>query len=354
MNNIKEIVSLRIKSARTIAGLSLRELSQKINGVVSHTAITKYESGLIMPDSKVLLALSSALNVKVDYFLRPYNINIDNIEFRKKSKLPVKTVKGIKEEVTDMIARYIELEQFLNLSSDFINPLQNVVINSGNDIENAVNSLLIEWRIGFNALPNVIELLEDKEIKVIELDVNEHFDGLSGWANSNIPVIVVNKNFPIERKRFTALHELAHLLLRFNNNIDPKMIEKYCHRFAGAMLIPKDTFFTEIGKNRNNISISELINVKETYGISIQAIMARAKDLGVISEDKFIQYRIWVNKSENHKKEIGMGEFIGKEHSSRFKQLLYRATAEEVISMSKAANLANQKLASFRDEFIAI
>ena len=57
---------------------------------------------------------------------------------------------------------------------------------------------------------------------------------------------------------------------------------------------------------------------------------------------------------ENHKKEIGYGEYKGVEHSSRFKQLLYRATAEEIISMSKAASLSNIKLAQFRDEFMAI
>jgi predicted HTH domain antitoxin len=34
--------------------------------------------------------------------------------------------------------------------------------------------------------------------------------------------------------------------------------------------------------------------------------------------------------------------------------LLYRAASEEIISMSKAANLANKKLADFRDEFFAV
>ena len=120
--NMKDIIAKRIKSARTLAGLSLRELSDKMDGIVSHNAITKYEKGLMMPDSKVLLALANALKVKVDYFFRPYTIEIDNIEFRKKSKLPEKEVKSIKEEAIDTIARYIELEQFLNLGSAFVNP----------------------------------------------------------------------------------------------------------------------------------------------------------------------------------------------------------------------------------------
>ena len=351
---MKVLIAKRIKSARNLAGLSMRELSDKMDGVVSHNAIKKYEMGLMMPDSKVLLALAGALNVKTDYFFRPYEVSIENIEFRKKSNLLVKEANSIKEKVTDSISNYIELEEFLNLTSIFINPLKDICISAGEDVEGAVNTLLDTWKSGINALPNVVELLEDKEIKIIEIDDNENFDGLSGWANNNIPVIVINKNFPVERKRLTALHELAHLLLVFNDNIDQKQKEKYCHRFAGAMLMPKDTFIQEVGASRKDISIAELITIKESYGISMQAIMARAKDLGIITDERFLRFRFWLNKDMNRRKEIGFGEYVGREESTRFKQLLYRATSEELISMSKAANLANQKLASFRDEFIQV
>lgn len=351
---MKEIVAKRIKSARTLAGLSLRELSEKLEGLVSYNAISKYEKALMMPDSKVLIQMANVMNVKPDYFFRPFTVEIGNIEFRKRSKLPMKDVKSIKEDVTDTISRYIELEQFLNLSSDFESPIKGLIISNGNDVENAVNILLEKWKIGFNALPNVIELLEDKEIKVIELDANLEFDGLSGWANGKIPLIVINKNFPTERKRLTALHELGHLLLSFEDGLEHKTIEKLCHRFAGAMLMPKETFLLELGDNRKRISLPELIAIKETYGISVQAIMARARNLDIISLERYTSFRIWVGQDDNRRKEIGLGSFIGKEQSTRFMQLLYRATSEEIISMSKAANLANQKLATFRDEFIEI
>ncbi len=350
---MKQIVAKRIKSARMMAGFSLRELSEKLEGLVSYNAISKYEKALMMPDSKVLIQLANVMNVKPDYFFRPFTVEIEKIEFRKRRKLPVKEVNAIKEEVTDIISRYIELEAFLNLSSEFNNPIKDIIINNGDDVENAINILLEKWKIGFNALPNVIELLEDKEIKVIELDANLEFDGLSGWANGHIPVIVVNKNYSVERKRFTALHELGHLLLSFSENLDNKKIENLCHRFAGAILIPKETFLIELGDTRKRISLPELIAVKETYGISIQAIMARARNLEIISLERYTSFRIWINQ-DDRRKEVGLGNFIGKEQSTRFMQLLYRATSEEIISMSKAANLSNQKLAAFRDEFIEI
>lgn len=351
---MKILIGNRIKSARIMAGLSLRELSAKLEGIVSHTAIKKYEDGQLMPDGKTLLAFAKVLNVKTDYFLRPQNIEISQLEFRKRSRLPQKKLKIIRESIIDNIERYLELESFLKLPSEFTNPIQNQIIRNGDDVEKAVGDLLNIWDLGTNAIPNVIELLEDKEIKVVELDADDGFDGLSGFANKSIPVIVINKSFPVERKRFTALHELGHLLLNFQPTLELKEREKLCHRFAGAMLLPRDAIYQELGMKRHNVSLNELAYIKESYGISIQAIMARAKDLAIISDDQFVRFRIWVNKHEDHKKEKGLGEYKGNEISTRFNQLLYWATAEEIISMSKAASLANIKLASFRDQFMTI
>jgi Zn-dependent peptidase ImmA (M78 family) len=348
---MKDIVAKRIKSARVMAGLSLRELSNIMEPSVSYNAIAKYENADMMPDSKVLIALSQALQVKPDYFFRPYSVNIQNIAFRKRQKLGVKKINALKEEITETLSRYLEIEQFLGIETSFSNPLINIPIKGGEDIESAVEQLILHWKIGINAIPNVIEMLEDKEIKVIETDAPIEFDGLSGWADGKIPVIVVNKNYENERKRFNALHELGHTILQFDTNLSEKEVEKLCHRFAGALLIPRETFFTELGKNRTSISLNELKTIKESYGISIQAIMARAKDLEVISPSTFIQFRIQITKNRT---EMGLGQFLGKERSDRFRSLVFRAASEEIISMSKAANLCNVKLASFRDEFVTV
>ena len=348
---MKEIFAKRLKAARLLAGLSQDKLVEAIDHLVSKNAIAKYERAEMMPNSKVLIALANALSVKSDYFFRPFTVEIGQVEFRKKSKLGAKKIKALKQQVSDQIERYLEIESLLDISSKFDNPIGHLIISKGEDAEKAVNTLLESWKIGFNALPNVIELLEDKEIKVIEIEADLAFDGLSGWANGEIPVIVLNKDYPIERKRFTALHELGHLLMHVKKTQSSKEIEKFCHRFAGAMLMPRETFLTELGKHRSSFSLPELIVIKENYGISIQAIMARAKDLGVINESTYIRFRKFVNQN---RQEEGWGHYLGKEHSNRFIQLIHRAACEEIISMSKAANLAGKKLAEFRDEMIGV
>ena len=46
--------------------------------------------------------------------------------------------------------------------------------------------------------------------------------------------------------------------------------------------------------------------------------------------------------------------YDGIEESNRFDQLIYRALAEDQISISKAASLKNQKLAEFRNETLLV
>lgn len=347
---MKDLFAKRLKSARIRATLSQDQLVEKMNNIVSKNAISKYEKGNMLPDSQVLIGLANALDVKTDYFFREFNVEIENIEFRKK-KLAVKKVNAIKENVIDIVERYLELEQFLDITSTFNNPIKDFKIYNNNDIEGAVNHLLNAWQLGHNSLSNVIELLEDKHLKVIEIDAPLEFDGFSGWADGTFPVIVLNKNYGLERKRFIALHELGHLVLQINADYESKIVERICNHFAGAMLMPEKTFAMEFGGRRSSISLNELIAMKEEYGISIQAIMARAKVAGFITDFQYKKFRLYIS---NNREEDGLGNYIGRESSHRFKQLLYRAASEGIISMSKAANLSNQKLAEFRKELIAL
>ena len=200
--------------------------------------------------------------------------------------------------------------------------------------------------MGLSPLPNVLELLEERQIKVYELEAPDKFDGLSGWAGK-IPVVVVNRLFPADRKRLTALHELAHLVLKFADSFSPKEIEKLCHRFAGALLISQEVFVSEFGGKRSRVTINELCDLKMRFGISIAAIMARARDLGLVTADLYVRFSITMNKQGWRNPEPV--EFRGPESSNRFDQLLYRATAGELISLSKAASLAGKPLTAFRE-----
>jgi Zn-dependent peptidase ImmA (M78 family)/DNA-binding XRE family transcriptional regulator len=338
----------RLNSARKMAGMSMDALSRKTGAIVTKQAISKYEKGKINPGSDVLLALANALNVKVDYFFRSSQVTIAGIEFRKRSRLTKKEEDRIKYQTIDFIQKYLEVEEILNVRPEFKNPVIHHRIQSYADIERAALEIRKKWKLGNGPVPHLIELLEDNGFKIFEVDAGEKFDGLSGFAEDMaIPVIAVLKKQDLVRKRFTIAHELGHLLLDFSD-VEEKSSEKLCHAFAGALLLPKDVMEEELGRKRNNITAWELKKLKGIYGVSMQAIMARAYQLGIISDNTWRSFNIYMSKKGWKKSEPGSYE--GKERANRFKQLVLHAAAEQIISFSKAAEFLNLPLAEFEAE----
>lgn len=346
--DMKEIFSERFKSARLMKGFSLQDLADALDKKVSRQALHRYEKGEVIPDTEKINLLSKVLNVNPDYFFRTTKVELGEVEFRKLSKMPQKEASVIKEKTKEYLSRYLELEEILGLPNQFENHLKDFEVVTKYEQVNRVAELLREkWGLGKSPIFNIVELLEDKYIKVIKLDVDEDFDGLQTFVNRTIPVVAYNlkKADKPDRIRFTLLHELAHLLLKFGK-ITERQKETLCHQFAGAMLVPEETLKSELGNYRNKLSINELGNIKKQYGISMQAIVMRAKDCGIINEHYTKQFFFMI-KQMNWRIDEPV-EYQGVEESNRFEQLLFRALIEDQISMSKAASLNNQTLADFR------
>ena len=125
--------SKRLRSARAMRGYSMDGLCRALNQRVTKQAISKYESGKMMPDSSVLIARSEALALPVDYFFRSYDIELHEVAFRKKASLRNRTLEGIKAEVLDRVERYMEIENVLNIDYQFKNPLPVKVIKTDAD-----------------------------------------------------------------------------------------------------------------------------------------------------------------------------------------------------------------------------
>jgi Zn-dependent peptidase ImmA (M78 family)/DNA-binding XRE family transcriptional regulator len=340
----------RFKSARLLNGLSLQDVADKLSKSVTRQAIYRYEKGEVMPDSEMLGELCKLFNVKQDFFFRDIGVEIGEVEYRKLN-MPAKEEIRIKEQTKDYLSRYLEIEDILGINVEFENPLKDYpAVSNYVHVNQAANFLREKWNLGKNAIPNIAELLEDKHVKVVKLNAIGEFDGLQTYANQNIPVIAynVNKLDKKDRIRFTLLHELAHLLLRFDENLTHGQVEKLCHQFAGAMLLPDSALKTELGEHRNRLSIVELGNIKKQFGISMQAIVMRANVCGIVNDNYKRQFFNMMN--ENNWRVDEPIDYEGNEESGRFDQLVFRALVEELISTSKAAALRNMSLAEFKSQ----
>jgi len=109
----------RLKLARSAAGLSLRELEDRVGGLVSAQAIGKYERDEMMPGSEVLIALARALDVSEDYLLRRDAVELVGVEFRKQRLDKAKDRARVQAQVLSAVERYLEVEDLLALSSDW-------------------------------------------------------------------------------------------------------------------------------------------------------------------------------------------------------------------------------------------
>jgi Zn-dependent peptidase ImmA (M78 family) len=341
----------RLRQARTMMGWSLRELSDAMRPQVSHNALAKYERAEMMPGSDVVGALSVALQQPADFFFRSLTLELRDVRFRKKSRLSKKVAGAIHEQATDYFERYYEIEQITGESRPFSGKLNGRVVSDPEQAEAAADALRTRWNLGTDPIPNVVELAEYHGIKVFEAPTeDEGFDGFSAQTEAG-PIIVIaswlSRN--LLRKRMTATHELGHVVLSLPEQLTEKEEEAIMRRFAGAFLLPRDSFTAAFGVGRSSISLEELIVLKCLFGASIMAIMMRAKQLGFISEATAAQFFQYANISHwRSKGEPGDERYKGQESYSRFRQLVFRAAVEERISFSKGAALLGLSLGQFR------
>ena len=338
---LKEIFSRRLRNARLMRGLSMQQLCVMMGDIVTKQSVSKYERGESMPDSTVLIALCHALHVTPDYLFRASSLPLSDVRYRKLTRLSAKEEKSVNLVVEDTIERICEIEDICGMVRDFTSPLKGIRVADIHDAIAAAGQLRKEWNMGNVAIAHVTNMLEDKGVIVVEIEASDAFSGLNGTLDNGIPVVVVNGRMTAERKRFTAFHELGHALLRFADDIDEKTEEQLCNVFANEMLLPGDVFVRLLGEKRHDIALVELKNLQAEYGISVDALMYKARYLEVISENRHATYWKRKNADAAFKSQVEESVF-DEERSTKFENLVYRALSCELITESKAAVLLNK------------
>ncbi len=348
MTRDRSSIGIRIERARKASGLSLRQLGERLE--VSHTAVSKYEQGVLVPSSSVLIKLSRALGVRVEYFLRKEANELSNIEYRKKQGLSKAELSKIQFDVLDQVERQLELESFLPLpeiKTGNWNYRSSELVNAYSDIEAIVDETRLNWNLGFGAISNFVDIVKEKGIRIVFTKVANpaKFDGLSATIG-NTHLIVVAENVAGDRQRFTISHELGHLALdkRISTDLD---IEKACNRFAGAFLLPRTSVYERLGRSRKDIDVAELSILKAEFGISMVGILYRALDLGIISQD--VHRRMIIDFSKNGWNKLEPGAQYPGEIDYSFQQMIFRALSEEYIGPSKAAELLGVSIDKFNE-----
>jgi Zn-dependent peptidase ImmA (M78 family)/transcriptional regulator with XRE-family HTH domain len=259
---------------------------------------------------------------------------LNQIRFREGEKLSSKTESALRYRIADHLQKYLELESILGLRAAFKNPIVNLPVRTSDEVETAASEVRRRWELGSCPVVNLLGLLEDKGVAVYETRGIDGFDGLSGRFGE-VPFVAVSRDVPADRVRFTAAHELAHILCEFSENESP---EGMCHGFAAAFLLPRAALEKAFAPSRRKIGLGELGEVKEAFGISLQAIMYRAHALGFVSDRQLRAFRETVKaKGWSTAEPV---EYAGKERAARFRRLLHYAVAADILDAERAAEMA--------------
>lgn len=337
----------RLRSARKRAGLNLRVLAGRTG--VSAQAISKYERGLDMPSSTVLIRLAKALGVSLEWLLRPTQVSLSAPAYRShRSRLGSREREQFEECVREWLERYLAIEEIVGESQSFQLPPIVRTIEREEDAERVAEELRRAWNLGDDAIPDLIGILEAQGIRVGVMTAPDYFDALTLFANQTIPVIVVREGVPGDRQRMSLAHELGHLVLEMPSSWSNRSVESAAYRFAGAFLAPRSAVLRELGEKRTYLDLYELHLLRHRYGMSMQAWIHRACDLGIISrsvaQEMYRQFRMrgW------HIHEPG--DPYPPEHTTRLERMVLRALMEGLISEGRAAELLGRSLETFRNE----
>ena len=329
-----ELVAFNLRRIRMKKQLSQAGLAERM-GVTSQT-VYKLEKGELNATTEMIMKLKQA-GLSIEELLDEdavKNGGIADLEiveprFRKGERFTNEEKDSIKKDTIQRLIKLTQLENITGRKIKFKNPIEKLQgLKSKEQVESAAKEVRKKWQIFDNPIQNVISLLEIKGIRVLEIKSYEDFDGMAAWY-FDMPVIVLNYDAPeVTRKRFTALHELGHLILKLDESLDYEKIENLCDVFASTMLMPKELIIWEVG-NKSRLTNDELKRLKSKYGISFQAILVSSVFAGLL---KWSDYKQKLEDSTESK-----GSFSVEERADRTNQLLNIAIAEEMLDPKRAA-----------------
>jgi Zn-dependent peptidase ImmA (M78 family) len=325
------VLGARLKAARVAAELSLRALAAEAG--VTAMALSKYERDLMRPSETVLRALAQALHVDVTFFTEDTAPTLMHVEYRASRRMTIVAKRLVNAAVQRQVALRQEIETLVPaLAVKFTPPNVGRVTELAHS-ERVAQMLRDEWGLRLQPIANVTNTLEAHGIAVLQLDVKDGwFDGLSCWVGER-PVIVVSRDWPGDRQRFTLAHELGHVVM--HGKLAGLDEERACHRFAGAWLAPANAVKQlYIG---GEVSPLELWMLKHEWGLSMNAWIYRLRDVGKIREEE--ARRLWREFRDQGWNEKEPGPGLAGETATRYRRQISGLVANGRIARGIGAEL---------------
>lgn len=333
-----------ITVARESRGLTQLELAEKLH--LSTSQMSRIEQDFTEVGEQHLKALSSVLNYPESFFYQEGENLPPALALRKRNKVAQKVMLPIEAEVN--IYR-LNIEKLLKAmtDADFQLPVFDPE-KLGSPAESA-RRLRKLWKVEKGAIFNLTQLLEDNGFYVIAFDFNtERVDGMSIVANGTRPVVFSNKRSLGDRQRFTLAYELGHLVMHLQTNPSfTRDISHEANEFAAEFLMPEKDIKADF---KDGVTINLLADLKRKWKVSMQALLYRANDIGVITDN---QKRYLVNQfnSMNIRRREPAELDIPREQPMKLRDLITKYKNKQRLNVKQLALFFNSNEEEFLKKY---
>lgn len=259
---------------------------------ITSSAVSQAERGATTLSAANLARVASAMGVSPYAFAERPEQRIDLApQFRHLRRTPIREQRRARR----LVRAAAQIAAMLRESVDFPEPLSvahpvppdQPMSEVAGDVEHAAARTREALEIPADAPigSKLMDHLEAHGVTVVrDHDTDPGIDAYSAIVDG-LPVIVLDgsENSVWDRDNFTLAHELGHLVMHRGIDHVPgtRTVEAQAHRFAGAFLGPADALGPEMPPN---LDWGRYLHLKRRWGISMAALVRRAKDLGVIDD----------------------------------------------------------------------
>ena len=291
MGRLKEVADSfapeRLAQARELNGLLKKELAELVS--VTPAAVSSWERGSKTPNEDSIFRLANELEVEPEFFRNTSSPLLNSStppHFRSVKATPQKTRKQAHQ--FGVLAAIVTgtLEQHLILPEP---DLPSVNFPEEDDrVEAAASRLRESWGLGLLPIRDLLLTTERKGVIVaLNEEATANVDAYSMWVGGRAYIILNPQKNDFYRQRFDIAHELGHLVMHEGAEPGEKIAESQAHLFASEFLAPTSSLLPELPRSINRQSWHKLFELKEKWGMSVQALLFRMRRLETISENSY-------------------------------------------------------------------
>jgi Zn-dependent peptidase ImmA (M78 family)/transcriptional regulator with XRE-family HTH domain len=253
---------------------------------ISAGAVSQYENGSSSPSPKIVAALALALGLPVNFFAgdRPLGeAPATTAHFRslrstsKQERDRAFAHALLTWEFTRVIERYVRLPNY-NLPAD----LSVTTDDPPSTVEAVAQRARVALELGTGPLSNAVRLLEARGVICTRLPAHTRRVFAFSCDFPSRPVVVLSTERTHRAAgRFDVAHELGHLLLHHDEEPGAHAVEHQANVFASEFLAPASEIADLLP---SRVDWKRLMDLKVTWGISMQALLFRARSLRIMPE----------------------------------------------------------------------